>query len=73
MTISNLWENENNKFIKLDKKEFDALCKTKEFEEGPLLAESSSWMNEFGPYNPHKNAFGKLKDGRLVYIDIDIE
>lgn len=63
------WEGDHKAFTILTKDVFDELCDAKQFVDGPIVSEPSKWMNEFGPYNPHRWAFGLLNDGRYVCCD----
>ena len=49
--VCKLWESSRSLFVELR----------------PMREGLSKFMREFGPYSPHRNAFGKLKDGRLVF------
>ena len=56
------------KSILLTKEEFDGHAKSKDFEDGPY---KDSFGDGYGePYNPHRQAFGRLKDGRAVYCEL---
>jgi len=63
------WELNHDSYEKLSKAEFDQRFRKGEFENSPLVARPSKWMNELGPYNPECPAFGILKDGRRVWCD----
>jgi hypothetical protein len=73
VSIQDKWERNQKAFEVLSKKEFDILYNEKRFVEGPLVSKSSKWGLEFGPYNPHRWAFGELNDGRLVCCDTAAE
>ncbi len=63
------WETDRDSFEVLSKKDFDDLFHNKKFSEGPMCRFPSKFANEFGPYNPHRWAFGQLTDGRFVCCD----
>ncbi len=70
--MSNLryeWETNHGAFEILTKEAFDKLFRDGQFSEAPLISEPSKWSLEFGPYDPHRWAFGELNDGRLVCCD----
>ncbi len=69
--IEQKWEKNPDDFEKLEKEEFDHLCRSKQFTEGPLIVEPSKFDQEFGPYCPDRLAFGQLKDGRLVQTNVN--
>lgn len=73
MSVRHKWQRDACKFEVLQNKEFDRLCDKNQFIEGPFISKASKWMSEFGPYNPHRWAFGKLGDGRLVCCDTAAE
>lgn len=51
----------------LSRAEFDALIDRKQFAVGPYF---ESFGDGYGhPYNPDRQIFGKLKDGRVVYAE----
>ena len=63
-----MWENEVEKPILLTKEDFDAHAKAGDFEVGP---HRDNFGDSYGePYNPNRQAFGKLKDGRFVYCEL---
>lgn len=66
MTLIELWESSRISFVEIAKSEFDKLYRNKEFDNDPLVEEPSSFMKEYGPYNPERWAFGILKDGKKV-------
>jgi len=66
----NKWKNNREAFEVLTKDEFDKLYREGRFVNGPKVEEPSSWMKEFGPYNPHRWAFGQLDDDRYVRCDV---
>ncbi len=72
-SLESLWEHHHEEFEKLDKVEFDRLSNSKEFTSGPLISTPTAWGQEFGPYNPHRWAFGILRDGRKMCCDIAAE
>lgn len=51
----------------LPKDEFDELVKSKQFSDGPFLSAFGDGYGE--PYNPNRQAFGTLKDGRKVFTE----
>lgn len=52
----------------LTKVEFNKLCRNGAFEDGPF---SDSFGDGYGePYNPWRQAFGRLKDGRVVWTEL---
>jgi len=53
--------------IELPKAEFDQLCTDKQFVEGPFLDSFGDGPHDI--YNPHRQAFGVLQDGRAVYCE----
>lgn len=56
------------KYECISKEEFDNLAKSDEFEDGPHM---EGFGDGYGhPYNPWRQAFGKLKDGRLVFTEL---
>lgn len=70
MELTDLFEMSYDSFACLPREEFDALARGGQFIEGPVVANPPKWMTEFGPYNPHRWAFGRLQDGRLVKCDV---
>lgn len=71
--LSNLetkWEQDHASFAELSKEEFDELCRAGAFVVGPVVGAPSKWCREFGPYNPHRWAFGELSDGRFVSCEL---
>ena len=69
-SLKNRWENDRESFTELPKTEFDKLFRDKQFIDGPVASGSNKFMKEFGPYNPHRWAFGELVDNRLVCCDV---
>lgn len=69
MDLTDRYEVHPDTFVELPKAEFDQLYRDGSFEDGPLVAEKSHFADEFGPYDPHRWAFGRLQDGRLVKCD----
>lgn len=67
------WEGARDQFKRLPKAEFDQLCCDKRFADGPTVSKPSAWMREFGPHGPHRWAFGRLDDDRLVCCDVAAE
>ena len=65
------FEYDFDNFEALDKEEFDKLHKAGEFETGPLLENHGKWIQQYGPYNPNKWAFGMLKGDRYVKCDVN--
>jgi|SRR3989344_5033697 len=52
----------------IEKSEFDSFFDRKEFADGPFR---ETFGDNYGePYNPNRQAFGKLKDGRIVYCQL---
>ena len=56
------------KFECLSEEEFNKLVESEKFEVGPFKEDFGSGHGE--PYNPWRQAFGKLKDGRLVFTEL---
>lgn len=52
----------------LEKEEFDAHYKKKNFIEGPFKETLGDGYGE--PYNPDRQAFGKLRKGLVVYCEL---
>ena len=50
------------------KKDFDLHYKNKEFLDGPFTDTFGDCYGE--PYNPNRQAFGKLKIGKVVYCEL---
>lgn len=69
-TLIAYWERHQDQFGRLSKEEFDALVRDGEFVEGPLRTDLTDFMQEFGPYSPRRHALGKLRDGRLIFTQI---
>ncbi len=67
--LSSDWEHNAPLYGKLSKVEFAALYHDGQFKSEPLQAKPSKWMQEFGPYDPKRPAFGILKDGQKVWCD----
>ncbi len=67
--LENKWEQDHAAFTELSKIEFVHLCRAGAFVAGPMVETPSKWMREFGPYNPHRWAFGELSNGRFVSCD----
>ncbi len=61
-------EKHNGDREELSKEDFDALCREKQFVIGPLKDAFGDAALE--PYNPNRQVFGKLKDGRIVYAEL---
>lgn len=58
----------NTVAIELNIEEFNNFCKTDQFGDGPF---KDSFGDGYGePYNPDRQVFGTLKDGRVVYADL---
>ena len=52
----------------LEKKEFDTHYKKRGFIKGPF---KETFGDDYGePYNPNRQAFGKLKRGNVVYCEL---
>lgn len=52
----------------VSKDDFNVLCDKEQFEDGPFR---ESFGDNYGePYNPRRQAFGRLKDGRYVYCEL---
>lgn len=54
----------------LKKKEFDKLAREKMFESGPLVDTFGDGYGE--PYNPYRQAFGILNDGKGVFCELGV-
>ena len=52
----------------LSRGEFDRLCEDGQFSDGPFKSGFGDGHGE--PYNPYRQAFGTLKDGRVVYCEL---
>ncbi|MEK6914235.1 MAG: hypothetical protein AABW83_01150 [Nanoarchaeota archaeon] len=52
----------------LEKEEFNSLCRNKDFIDGPFKESLGDGYGE--PYNPNRQVFGRLKDGRIVYCEL---
>lgn len=52
----------------VEKDDFDALMDAEKFSDGPFKESFGDGYGE--PYNPHRQAFGMLKDGRGVYTNL---
>jgi len=52
----------------LEKKEFDSYYKDKSFIDGPFKEGFGDGDGE--PYNPNRQAFGKLKNKKIVYCEL---
>lgn len=59
------------KAVQLPKAEFDRLAKAVGFIEGPFRDTFGDGYGE--PYNPNRQAFGRLRDGRLVFAELTPE
>ncbi len=55
----------------LIKEEFDSLIRGGWFTDGPYRDNLGSQVGE--PYNPNRQAFGMLADGRVVYCELSPE
>ena len=64
------WQNHRDWFTEIGKGDFDALCRTGQFSDGPTVRDLTAWAKEFGPYSPHRWAFGELKDRRRVCAQV---
>lgn len=54
---------------KITKDEFDQHYDEERFSDGPY---QETFGNGYGePYNPYRQAYGKLKDGRYVYCELN--
>jgi len=53
----------------LPKAEFDKLLDEGAFVDGPFRETFGSGHGE--PYNPNRQAFGRLKDGRVVFMELN--
>jgi hypothetical protein len=53
--------------ILLSQCEFDRLCKEGKFVDGPYR--DTFGDGPYDPYLPHRQAFGRLQDGRNVYCE----
>jgi len=52
----------------LEKEEFDSYYKKKEFIDGPF---KKRFGDDYGePYNPNRQAFGRIKSGIVVYCEL---
>jgi hypothetical protein len=58
----------NGKATLIKKEEFDLFYKNKEFSDGPFKESFGDGYGE--PYNPDRQAFGKLKSGLVVYCEL---
>jgi len=56
------------KAMLIGKEEFDLHLRNREFLEGPYEDSFGDGWNE--PYNPNRQAFGKLTDGTVVYCEL---
>ncbi len=54
--------------VQLSKNDFDNMCENDEFADGPHIETFGD--NPPEPYNPFRQAFGKLKDGRGVFCEV---
>lgn len=64
-----LRKNGKRRTFLLTKGTFDRLAKENSFSDGPY---SESFGDSYGqPYNPKRQAFGTLKNGKLVYCELD--
>lgn len=52
----------------IEKREFDELVRNKQFVEGPFKDAIGDGYGD--PYNPNRQAFGTLKDGRVIYCEL---
>jgi hypothetical protein len=52
----------------LEKEEFDSSYRKKMFVEGPFRDSFGDGYGE--PYNPNRQAFGRLKNGKVVYCEL---
>lgn len=52
----------------LEKEVFDSFSKRREFTDGPFKETFGDGYGE--PYNPNRQAFGKLKNGNVVYCEL---
>ena len=57
-----------NKATILEKDKFDEYTRKKCFLDGPYIDEFGDRTGE--PYNPHRQLFGKLKSGLVVYCEL---
>jgi hypothetical protein len=57
--------------VPLPKAEFDALARSRSFAVGPYRDSFGDGPGE--PYQPDRQAFGELKDGRCVYCELTEE
>ncbi len=64
------WETDQDSFEVISKESFDTLYRNKQFTDGPLAVDPSKWEEEFGPYNPHRWAFGQTVDKQFVCCDV---
>lgn len=60
--------NKGGKAILLTREEFDSYYYEKEFVDGPNVDNFGDGPGE--PYFPNRQAFGKLKDGRIIYCEL---
>lgn len=63
------WENHSGDFTRITKAEFNAYAKENSFAVGPIVEGKTDWAKVFGPYDPHRHAFGQLSSGEFVYTD----
>lgn len=54
--------------VLLTRKEFDKFYRAKRFSDGPHSEAFGDGMGD--PYNPYRQGFGVLKDGRGVYCEM---
>lgn len=54
--------------VAVPKKEFDVLMNEPGFVDGPFVETFGDGYGE--PYNPNRQAFGELKDGRGVFCEL---
>ena len=62
-------EQDHNSFEIVPKQVFDQIFRDKKFVSGPIVSSPSKWGAEFGPYDPHRWAFGELSDDRFICCD----
>ena len=70
VTVQKQFEANPEAFALMTKAVFDRLARDHKFAEGPYRETFGDWYEQYGPYVPHRWAFGRLKDGRLVKADV---
>jgi len=52
----------------VEKEDFDEHCKNNDFLDGPYRDAFGDGYGE--PYRPHRQAFGRLKNGKVIYCEL---